>query len=96
MARKLTDTVHLRLRFDESLRRRLERAAESNKRSMNAEIIHRLEESFHRVDQEELIKSVAKQTATATVDRMRVVRPGHSETQNKPTQPAASNQKDNA
>jgi hypothetical protein len=46
MARKPTDEVQLKLRFEEKLRRRLERAAEQNKRSMNAEIIHRLEQSF--------------------------------------------------
>jgi hypothetical protein len=48
MARKPTDTVKLQLRFQESLRRRLERAAARNNRSMNTEIIHRLEESVQR------------------------------------------------
>jgi hypothetical protein len=46
MARKPTDTVQLNLRFSEALRRRLEREAERNDRSMNAEIIDRLEQSF--------------------------------------------------
>jgi Arc-like DNA binding domain len=46
MARKSTDTVQLKLRFSETLRRKLERAAARNNRSMNTEIIHRLEESF--------------------------------------------------
>jgi hypothetical protein len=46
MARKLTNTVQLNLRFSEALRRRLEREADRNDRSMNAEIIHRLEQSF--------------------------------------------------
>lgn len=45
-ARKPTDTVGLKLRFLESLRRRFEREARRNNRSMNAEIIHRLERSF--------------------------------------------------
>lgn len=46
MARKPTDMVQLKLRFSETLRRRLERAAARNNRSMNTEIIHRLEESL--------------------------------------------------
>jgi hypothetical protein len=46
MARKPSDTVQLKLRFPEALRRRLERAAKANDRSMNMEIIFRLEESF--------------------------------------------------
>jgi Arc-like DNA binding domain len=43
--------VKLNLRFSEALRRRLERTAARNNRSMNTEIIHRLESSL---DQEEL------------------------------------------
>jgi Arc-like DNA binding domain len=46
VARKPTDIVHLKLRFAESLRRQLEREAARNHRSMNTEIIHRLEESI--------------------------------------------------
>jgi hypothetical protein len=50
MARKPTDTVQLNLRFSESLRRRLERAADANNRSMNAEIVHILERWFRGED----------------------------------------------
>jgi Arc-like DNA binding domain len=46
MARKLSDTVKLNLRFSEALRRKLERAAERNNQSMNLEIVARLEKSF--------------------------------------------------
>src|SRR5262249_8651792 len=46
MARKRTDPIKLQLRLTEVLRRHLERAAERNGRSMNAEIISRLEHSF--------------------------------------------------
>jgi Arc-like DNA binding domain len=46
VARKPTDIVHLKLRFPESLRRKLEREAARSHRSMNTEIIHRLEESI--------------------------------------------------
>jgi|SRR6476660_4543129 hypothetical protein len=50
MARKPTDEVQLKLRFSEALRRRLEREAKRFERSMNAEIIHRLEQSFQKDD----------------------------------------------
>jgi hypothetical protein len=46
LARKLTEMVQLKLRFDERLRRRLEQEARKRGRSMNTEIIHRLERSF--------------------------------------------------
>jgi Arc-like DNA binding domain len=46
MARKPTDTVQLKLRFPEAVRRRLEREAARNARSMNTEIIHRLQRTF--------------------------------------------------
>ena len=43
--RKASDTIQLKLRFSEALRRRLERA-KSDGRSLNSEIVHRLEQSF--------------------------------------------------
>jgi hypothetical protein len=46
MARKPTDIIKLNLRFPEALRRQLERAAADNNRSLNTEIISRLETSF--------------------------------------------------
>jgi Arc-like DNA binding dprotein len=46
MARKPQELRPVMTRIPEALRRRLERAAERNNRSMNTEIIHRLEESF--------------------------------------------------
>jgi predicted transcriptional regulator len=54
MARKPTDTAHLNLRYPEALRRRLERAAKNSRRSMNTEIVERLEQSFRREDFEKL------------------------------------------
>jgi hypothetical protein len=51
VARKLTDEVQLKLRFDERLRRRLEKAAEQHLFSMNREIIERLQQSFSAEDQ---------------------------------------------
>jgi hypothetical protein len=56
MARKLTDEVQLKLRFDEKLRRRLAREAERHDRSMNAEIVLRLESSFRQEDTEQLFE----------------------------------------
>jgi predicted transcriptional regulator len=54
MTRKPTDTAHLNLRYPEALRRRLERAAKNSRRSLNTEIVERLEQSFRREDFEKL------------------------------------------
>jgi Arc-like DNA binding domain len=45
-ARKPTDTVQLKLRFSEALRRRLEREAKQRDCSLNTEIVTRLEQSL--------------------------------------------------
>jgi Arc-like DNA binding domain len=63
MARKPTDQVHLKLRFTERLRKRIEQAAAHNDRSMNEEIIRRLEQSFTGDD---LVKTV-KETIQASI-----------------------------
>ena len=60
MARKPTDTVQLNLRFPESLRRRLERAADANDCSLNSEIVIRLEQSFRREDFQKVQDAVNK------------------------------------
>ena len=44
--RQLTDEVQLKLRFSEALRLRLAREAKRGKRSLNAEIIERLDQSL--------------------------------------------------
>jgi hypothetical protein len=49
--RPLDDTVQLKLRFSEALRRQLEHEASRHGRSMNAEIIKRLETSFMASEQ---------------------------------------------
>lgn len=49
--RPLDDTVQLKLRFSEALRRQLEHEAARHGRSMNAEIIKRLETSFMASEQ---------------------------------------------
>lgn len=59
MARKPTELRPLMVRIPESLRRKLEKEAVRQDRSMNAEIIHRLDQSF-------LIPDLVKATANAT------------------------------
>jgi hypothetical protein len=46
MARKPSDTVQLKLRFSETLRRRLAREARRHGQSLNSEIVSILEERF--------------------------------------------------
>jgi Arc-like DNA binding domain len=65
VARKLTDTVKLQVRLSERLRRRLEQAAKHNKSSMNTEIVERLDVSFQREDQEEMIEKAARDAVQA-------------------------------
>jgi hypothetical protein len=50
MARKPSDTVQLKLRFPETLRRRLEREARRHGQSLNREIVSILEERFRESD----------------------------------------------
>ena len=60
MARKATDTIKLQLRLSERLRRRLEKAAETQERSMNSEIVGRLEASFQAEDWEAKLEAAAE------------------------------------
>jgi hypothetical protein len=64
MPRKPADPVQLKLRFDEKLRLRIERAALRNNQSMNAEIIRRLEESFDREELSEFMRAAMWQALT--------------------------------
>jgi plasmid stability protein len=50
VARKPSDTVQLKLRFPEALRRRLEREAKRHGRSLNSEILAILEDAFRKSD----------------------------------------------
>jgi hypothetical protein len=63
MRRKPSETVQLKLRFPERLRVRIEAEAEKSERSMNAEIVHRLEQSFEGDDRGALVKTVASEAA---------------------------------
>jgi hypothetical protein len=63
VARKETRLRPVMVRLPEGLRRRLAREAEHNARSMNGEIIHRLEGSFEREDRAQLIDATAAAVA---------------------------------
>jgi hypothetical protein len=62
--RKKTEIVGLKLRLRESLRRRIEAAARAQERSLNNEVIARLEESFLKdrshEEREEVIASMRR------------------------------------
>jgi hypothetical protein len=62
MARKPSDQVKLNLRFTEALRARLVKNADKNQRSLNEEIVRRLEESFKGDDLEEFLERMAEST----------------------------------
>jgi hypothetical protein len=61
VARKLTDTVKLQVRLSEGLRRRLEQAAKHNDWSMNTEIVNRLDVSFQRENQADMLDVAIKE-----------------------------------
>ncbi len=63
MTRKPYQTVQLKLRFPEKLRLRIQSAAERSKRSMNSEIVERLEKSFEKDDLAGLVASAADAAA---------------------------------
>ncbi len=68
MARKPTDTVQLKLRFSERLRRRLEREAKRRGTSLNTAIVDILEEAFRRSDN--IIQNRAEVIAEALGDEL--------------------------
>jgi hypothetical protein len=63
MARKPTDTIKLQLRFHEALRRRLAQEAKKHDRSLNAEIVHRLEQSLDVPEQAAALASEVRSAA---------------------------------
>ena len=84
MARKPADPVKLNLRFTEALRSRLEKQAARANRSMNEEIVRRLEESFAKEDMmqnlEALADSIAEKVGAAVTIKMgdRIIKTGDS------------------
>jgi Arc-like DNA binding domain len=85
VARKLTDTVKLQVRLSERLRRHLEQAAKHNDWSMNTEIVSRLDSSFQRENQGEMIRRAAQEAVAAMELRL-------SKLRNSPQQPAGKPQ----
>jgi len=66
--------VQLKLRFSEALRRRLEREAARQDRSLNSEIISRVEQSFQKRDESELTASTLRAAfGGATGDLLRAI-----------------------
>jgi Arc-like DNA binding domain len=63
MARKPADKVGIVVRFSEALRRRIEKAAKARNRSMNAEIVERLEASFRNEDRQGEMEAMAERAA---------------------------------
>jgi hypothetical protein len=70
MPRKPSETVQLKLRFPERLRIRIEAEAEKNERSMNAEIVRRLEQSFEKDDRAALLKDAAAEAIDEALRRI--------------------------
>jgi hypothetical protein len=68
MARKPMETVKLQLRLSEAIRRRLERAASAGHRSMNAEIVHRLEQSLKRDEEPEGVRDAMNEGMLKVID----------------------------
>ena len=63
VTRKKTDIVQFKLRIREGLRGRLESAAKNQERSLNSEIVARLEESFRRGELASLTENVDRLSA---------------------------------
>jgi hypothetical protein len=64
LRRPANETVQVNLRIKESFRRRLEQSAEKAGVSLNAEMVHRLEESYRREDLVAVLKRHQLQAQT--------------------------------
>jgi hypothetical protein len=75
MARERHDpkAAHLRVRLASSLLGRLEQAARRNERSMNAEIVERLEGSFAKDEIDTVIKKTAEAAFQVHLRQARVL-----------------------
>ena len=69
MVRKRTDIVKLQLRLPEAVRRNLSQAAKDQKRSLNAEILHRLNESLLRGNLAALMREHIDNASTAAATK---------------------------
>jgi Arc-like DNA binding domain len=68
MARKPTELRPIMARLPEGLRRRLEREAKRNNRSMNAEIINRLFRSIEEEDELARYRKLIQETVNTTIE----------------------------
>jgi HicB family len=69
MARKPTDTVQLKLRFPEALRRRLVREAKRRGQSLNGYIVRILEAAFQQSDSvQQRAKAIAEALGDEIID----------------------------
>jgi Arc-like DNA binding domain len=91
MVRKSQELRPLMTRIPEGLRRKLEREAEQNRRSMNAEIIHRLTQSFVRQETTDLIDATVKRTLEAQAQTPLTLR---AAAQRQSTEPKPANETD--
>jgi hypothetical protein len=69
VARKLTDTVKLQVRLPERLRRHREQEAKRNDWSMNTEIVSRLDSSFQRENEEEMIRRATQEAVAEELSK---------------------------
>ena len=93
MVRKSQELRPLMARIPEGLRRKLEREAEQNRRSMNAELIHRLTQSFVHQDQKDLIVATVQQTLAMQAQTPLPLREAAAQQQPTETKPATGTDK---
>jgi hypothetical protein len=68
VARKPSDIVQVNLRISEGLRRLIAAEARRNKRSVNQEMAHRLNESFNRELRADALLVIAQKAANDAVE----------------------------
>lgn len=76
MGRKPKELPHLRIRMEPALLARLEKARQTNGRTLTGEIVHRVEQSFQKEDQTALIQATATAAVTAAVNEFKIVNVG--------------------
>jgi hypothetical protein len=74
LPRKETDYALLTLRTREALRKRVEQAAEANHRSLNSELIERLERSFRDTQTEKILELLLGEPADTAMVLTHVAR----------------------
>jgi Arc-like DNA binding domain len=70
MARKIPRLAQTKIRLPTMLRRELQREADKHKRPLNAEILHRLDQSFLQQNFSALMREHIENTARATATKM--------------------------